>query len=105
MKVRLSLVSVVVAIVFAGAGCEEVPKARPAEGPSPFLAGFNLPGVVASFETAPGQVTGISTTASGASCTDTWEYVSRGLHAHITVRVLPGSNAHYWSVVRIFEPS
>lgn len=50
-------------------------------------------------------MTGISTTASGASFTDTWEYVSDGLHGRITVQVLPGPDGRYWSIVRIFEPS
>ena len=51
------------------------------------------------------QMTGTSTTAEGASFNDTWEYVSNGLHGHITVQVLPGADGHYWSIVRIFEPS
>ena len=50
-------------------------------------------------------MTGNSTNTSGASFNDTWEYVSQGLHGYITVQVLPGADGHFWSVVRIFEPS
>jgi len=168
MRVRLTLVSLVVAIALTVAACQEVPRARPAQGPSQFLAGFSLPRVVASFAATadgprcpdiqpssmtvitigrdssfdgwshaelatscddPGDgtalaqgwgagidaelrrsgaevpMTGNSTTASGASFNDTWEYVSNGLHGHITVQVLPGAGGHYWSIVRVFEPS
>lgn len=51
------------------------------------------------------QGLGNSTTAAGASFNDTWEYVSNGLRGHITIQVLPGADGHYWSIVRIFEPS
>ena len=50
-------------------------------------------------------MTGTSTTGSGATFTDTWEYVSRGLRGLITVQVLPAPDGRYWSMVRIFEPS
>ena len=50
-------------------------------------------------------VLGESTSPSGRSFHDTWEYVSDGLRGHITVQVLPGPDGHYWSIVHIFEPS
>ena len=172
MKVRLTLMAAVVGIALVGAGCgaltQQVTTPRPAEGPSPFLAGFSVPRIMASFEALqdgprcpdiqpssmtvitigrdssfsgwshaelatscddPGdgtslqqawgagvdaelrrfgvevRMTGNSTNTSGASFNDTWEYVSQGLHGYITVQVLPGADGHFWSVVRIFEPS
>ena len=53
MKVRLTLMAALVGIALVGAGCgaltQQVQTPRPAEGPSPFLAGFSVPRIMASF--------------------------------------------------------
>lgn len=81
MKVKLTLVSVVVAIALVGAGCQEVQKPRSAWG-----AGMN-----AEFRRLGATLVGgsVGTTAAGASFNDTWEYESNGPRGHITAQVLP----------------
>jgi hypothetical protein len=57
MKIRLTLMTAVVGIALVGAGCgaltQQVPTPRPAEGPSPFLSGFSVPRIMASFVALP----------------------------------------------------
>jgi hypothetical protein len=57
MKVRLTLMAVIAGIALVGAGCgaltQQVSTPEPPEGPSPFLAGFSVPRIMASFEAMP----------------------------------------------------
>jgi hypothetical protein len=69
MQVRLTFVAAAVAIALVGAGCQEAAKPRPAEGPSPFLAGFSLARVVASFEAAANGVHCLETQPSSMALT------------------------------------
>lgn len=168
MSTRRTFVALAAAVALVGAGCQQAPKPTIAEGPSPFLAGFSVQRVVASFEAAangvhcpeiqpssmalstihrdsgfggwthaelatpcddPGdgtalaqawargidaeleafgaddQAKGESTTASGVTFRDSWEYESRGLRGLISVQILAAPEGRYWSIVRIFEPS
>jgi hypothetical protein len=48
MKARLVQVALVLSLALVGTGCIAAPASKPAEGPSPFLAGFSTDAVVAS---------------------------------------------------------